>query len=91
MPVPAHFVTISCDQSKPMATISSITFTGSGFSLFFITSNIVGGDITLPYTLSLMEILTVNYLIPPIAGLGVMTINSDDTASPFIVNIDVTS
>jgi hypothetical protein len=91
MPVPAHFVTVTCDQTKPMATIGSITFTGAGFSLFFITSSLGGPEVTLPHTLVLTEILTVNYTIPGSAGTGTMNINSDDTSSPFLINIDVTS
>lgn len=90
MPIPAHEITVTCDQSKPMATISAIDAAGGGFSVFFIESNLTG-DVTLPYTLSLTEILTVGYLIPLTAGTGSLTIYSDDAASPFVVNIIVTS
>lgn len=91
MPVPAHEITVTCDQTKPMATINTIVPAGSGFSVFAINTSIGGGTVTLPHTLVLTEVLTVAYLIPPVAGTGSLTINSDDISSPFIVNIDVTS
>jgi hypothetical protein len=89
MPVPAHQFTVTCDQTKPMALIFSIVAAGSGFSVAFIETSL-GGAVTLPHTLASTEILTVNYLIPGSAGTGSMTINSDATDTPFIVNINVT-
>lgn len=91
MPIPAHMIKVTCDNTKPLATISSIIAAGTGFSVGTIFSNVVVGAISLPHTLALTEILTVNYLIPGSAGDGSLTINSDDDDSPFTVNVHVTS
>jgi hypothetical protein len=90
MPVVVHNFTVTCDQTKPMATLASITPAGSGFAVSFMTTSLGGGVVTFPRLLSLTEIITVNYTIPGSAGTGSFSIASDDPASPFIVNITVT-
>lgn len=96
MPVLAHFIKVSCDQSKPMVTVTGVTTSGGGFSYFFTVTNLGGGTITFPHMLLPTEILTVNYFIPaftpPGPVLGSITVHSNDPVNPlFQVNLNVTS
>lgn len=93
MPAPAlHVIKVGCDSSQPLPTVATITLVGdTGFTIQSLQSSLDFTTITLPHTLLPSELILVDYQIPGVSGKSaVMTITSDATVSPWIVNIEET-